>query len=227
MHNPVHHGPTLAEHRGRPCIQVVDDDVGIQGLLRTLGAQLGCDVVTYGSITEFESRPGPDRPGCFVFDLMLPDGTGLDLLQHLVSAGNGMPVVFMSGIGKVAEAVQALKLGSIDFLEKPFEITRMRELLQRAIQVDRDRRDRADERASVLKRFGTLSPREHEVMELVVQGAANKEVAAKLGLSPKTVEVHRANVMRKIGARTLAELVRLHVVYCETEPAQPAGVHGP
>lgn len=205
----------------RPCIQVVDDDAGIQNVFRILGEQMGYDVVAYRSVAEFEARVGPDRHGCFVFDLMLPDGTGLDLLRHLVSLGNDMPVVFMSGMGGIAEAVQAVKLGSIDYLEKPFEVAQMKQLLARAVELDLERRRRAEEVATLECRFAQLSPREREVMELVVQGAANKEVAARLQLSPKTVEVHRANVMRKTGAETLAELVRMHVALSEAHASTP------
>lgn len=220
--SPLRHAPTPHAPQ-RPCIQVVDDDAGIQNVFRILGEQMGYDVVAYRSVAEFEARVGPDRHGCFVFDLMLPDGTGLDLLRHLVSLGNDMPVVFMSGMGGIAEAVQAVKLGSIDFLEKPFEVAQMKQLLARAVELDLERRHRAEEVATLERRFAQLSPREREVMELVVQGAANKEVAARLHLSPKTVEVHRANVMRKTGAETLAELVRMHVALGEQQTPSPVG----
>lgn len=218
--SPLRKTPT-ANAPQRPCIQVVDDDAGIQNVFRILGEQMGYDVVAYRSVAEFEARVGPDRHGCFVFDLMLPDGTGLDLLRHLVSLGNDMPVVFMSGMGGIAEAVQAVKLGSIDYLEKPFEVAQMKQLLARAVELDLERRRRAEEVATLECRFAQLSPREREVMELVVQGAANKEVAARLQLSPKTVEVHRANVMRKTGAETLAELVRMHVALSEAHASTP------
>jgi two-component system, LuxR family, response regulator FixJ len=194
-----------------PLIQVVDDDVSIQSLFRTICAQAGYEVRIYGSVTAFQARSADDRPGCLVLDLMLPDGTGIDVLQQLSQQGDHIPVVFMSGMASVAEAVCALKLGSLDFVQKPFDLACMREALDRAIAIDLHRRHRAKEQAWLRKRFQNLSPRETEVMERIVRGAANKEVALQLGLSPKTVEVHRANVMRKTGANSLAELVRMHV----------------
>lgn len=216
--------PTLTRERTRlphvpirQCMVVVEDDPAIVTLFRALARQLDCELQSYGSVAEFRARPQPDRPGCFVFDLNLPDGTGLDLLRHLVADGNTMPVVFMSGMGKVAEAVQALKLGSIDFIEKPFDVPSMQELLRRALALDLERRCRDDHLIELARRFATLSPREVQVMERIVQGAANRQVADDLGVSPKTVEVHRANVMRKTGAQSLAELVRMHVDLCERD----------
>jgi len=204
-----------------PCILVVDDDVSIQALFRALAAQAGLDVRLYGSVRAFEQRQVDDRPGCLVLDLMLPDGTGIDVLQQLSAHGNEMPVVFMSGMASVAEAVRALKLGSLDFVEKPFELARMRDAIQRGVDLDLERRHHAGQRALMAERFRSLSPRENEVMDRIVQDAANKEVALQLGLSPKTVEVHRANVMRKTGAQSLAELVRMHIV-ARTPHATPA-----
>jgi two-component system, LuxR family, response regulator FixJ len=194
-----------------PLVHVVDDDVSIQSLFRTICAQAGYEIRVYGSITAFQQRTAEERPGCLVLDLMLPDGTGIDVLQQLSQQGNHTPVVFMSGMASVAEAVRALKLGSLDFVEKPFDLSCMREALARAVALDLQRRERAVEQTWLRKRFQHLSPRETEVMERIVRGAANKEVALQLGLSPKTVEVHRANVMRKTGANSLAELVRMHV----------------
>lgn len=194
-----------------PLILVVDDDTSIQSLFRTICAQAGYDVQVFGSIAAFQNRAGDDRSGCLVLDLMLPDGTGIDVLQELSQQGSKMPVVFMSGMASVSEAVKALKLGSLDFVEKPFELSCMREALQRAVALDLQRRVCAVEMSHLRRRFASLSPREVEVMERIVRGAANKEVALQLGLSPKTVEVHRANVMRKTGANSLAELVRMHV----------------
>lgn len=209
-----------------PCIHVVDDDLSIQALFRSVAMQLGYEVRAYGSVGAFEARPEEDRPGCLVLDLMLPDGTGMDVLQHLSASGSEMPVVFMSGMASIAEAVRALKLGSLDFVEKPFELARMREAIERALALDLERRQRSDQHARLAQRFRSLSPREAEVMERIVQGAANKEVALQLGLSPKTVEVHRANVMRKTGANSLAELVRMHVTVSTRRP-RPAATPEP
>ena len=209
---------------GAPCIHVLDDDLAIQSLLRSLGEMAGYEVHCYGTAGAFAKRTSEDRPGCLVLDLMRPDGTGIDVLQRLVASGNELPVVFMSGMASVAEAVRALKLGSIDFVEKPFELSRMRDALERAIQLDRERRQTAGEQERRLQRFARLSPRETEVLERIVRGAANKEVALQLGLSPKTVEVHRANVTRKTGADSLADLVRMHIaVNSAKRQPQPTG----
>jgi two-component system response regulator FixJ len=194
-----------------PLIQVVDDEEAICSLFERIGQLCGFEVECHGTAASFLDAYDDARPGCIVLDLMLPDRSGLEVLQEVTARGSELPVVFVSGMACVSEAVQALKLGSIDFIEKPFDIRQIADVLHRAVEIDVDRRNRSEEQDLHRRRFATLSPREREVMELVVRGAANKEVAVRLGLSPKTVEVHRANVMRKAQVRSLAELVRLHV----------------
>ncbi|MEC8653392.1 MAG: response regulator [Planctomycetota bacterium] len=201
-------GPSLVT---TPLIQGVDDEEAICALFERIGQLCGFDVISHGTAASFLDAYEDARPGCIVLDLMLPDRSGLEVLQEVAERGGQLPVVFVSGMACVSEAVQALKLGSIDFIEKPFDIRQIADVLHRAIEMDVDRRSRSEERDVFRRRFETLSPREREVMELVVKGAANKEVAARLGLSHKTVEVHRANVMRKTQSNSLAELVRLHV----------------
>lgn len=194
-----------------PIVHVVDDEISIQTLFRTLGRSAGFEVAAYGTAAEFLDRFDERRTGCLVLDLNLPDRTGLEVLQDLSERGCRMPVVFMSGMARVSEAVRALKLGSIDFVEKPFDLPVMLDTLQRAITADRQRRTELATNSDLHRRFDRLTAREREVLELVVNGAANKEVAIRLGLSPKTVEVHRSNVMRKTEANSLAELVRMHL----------------
>lgn len=194
-----------------PLVRVVEDDPAIQALFQNMSALGGFAVAAHGTAAELLATLDPERIGCLVIDLCLPDMTGIELLQALGSRGCELPVVFTSGMARIAEAVKAIKLGSVDFLEKPFDIQEMQAAIQRAIELDRQRRSQGANDATLRQRFARLSPREAEVMELVVRGAANKEVAHQLGLSPKTVEVHRANVMRKTEASSLAELVRLHV----------------
>lgn len=194
-----------------PLVRVVDDEPSIQALFQRMGPLGGFQVSTHTSAESLLESLDEERPGCLVIDLILPDKTGIELLQALAERGCHLPVVFMSGMARVSEAVKAIKLGSIDFIEKPFDVQQMTAAIARAVELDEVRR-RADHTLDgIKKRFATLSGRETEVMELIVQGSANKEVAAKLGLSPKTVEVHRANVMRKTMANSLAELVRMHV----------------
>lgn len=210
--------PTLAPGRtttptsaSLPLVHVVDDEPAIQALFRSLGKAAGFEVVAYGSAAEFRAHFDGRRTGCLVLDLNLPDCSGIDLLRDLAANSEGMPTVFMSGMATVASAVDALKLGSIDFVEKPFDLPVMQAAVLRAVAADQARRAARANRGELQSRFDLLSPRELEVMELVVAGAANKEIAARLGLSPKTVEVHRANVMRKTRAESLAELVRMRV----------------
>jgi FixJ family two-component response regulator len=194
-----------------PLVHVVDDDTAIQALFRSMGRTAGFAVVTYGSVGDFLNAWDENQPGCLVLDLNLPDRTGLELLRELAERRCQTPVVFMSGMASVGEAVKALKLGSVDFLEKPFDLQEMIDTIARALATDAARRDNQRNDGDLRRRFERLSLREREVMELVVAGAANKEVAARLGLSPKTVEVHRANVMRKTEANSLAELVRMNL----------------
>ncbi|MCA8952453.1 MAG: response regulator transcription factor [Planctomycetes bacterium] len=192
-------------------MSVLEDEPAIQALFRNIGRIAGVEVATFGTIGQFEAGFDCDRVGCIVLDLNLPDGSGIDVLERLSQQECHVPVIFMSGIARVSEAVEAFRLGSLDFVEKPFDLDTMLAALNRAIETDRKRRNSSAGLREVRRRFDRLSPRETEVMELVVQGAANKEVAAHLGLSPKTIEVHRANVMRKTEAQSVAELVRMHV----------------
>ena len=194
-----------------PLVRVIEDDAFISDQFARLDGTCGFAVATYPTATSFLTEFDDQRPGCIVIDLVLPDMSGIELLQQLAGRDCRLPVVFMSGMARVSEAVKAIQLGSIDFLEKPFEMAQMVDAVQKALHIDRKRREDGDDHDELLRRFASLTPRESEVMEHVVQGAANKEVAARLGLSPKTIEVHRANVMRKTRVRSLAELVRLHV----------------
>lgn len=207
--------PTEPKTGTAPLVHVVDDETSIQALFRSMGKNAGFEVATYGTAGEFLNNFDDRRTGCLVLDLNLPDRTGLDILRELATRGCQVPVVFMSGMARVSEAVNALKLGSVDFVEKPFDLQVMIAALRSAIAKDEQRRNSSATTSDIQRRFARLTQREAEVMELVVNGAANKEVAARLGLSPKTVEVHRANVMRKTESQSLAELVRLHLALRE------------
>lgn len=194
-----------------PLIRVVDDEAAIQALFERIGKLCGFEVDCHGTAESFLNAYSDDRSGCLVIDLMLPDRSGIEVLQEVTERGCELPIVFMSGMARVSEAVQALKLGSIDFVEKPFDVQKIAEILRRAVDLDVQRRRQSEGKEAMLRRFESLTRRERQVMEQIVRGAANKEVAASLGLSHKTVEVHRANVMRKTQAGSLAELVRMHV----------------
>lgn len=194
-----------------PLVRVVDDESAIQALFERIGQLCGFAVECHSTAESFLNGFDDERPGCLVLDLMLPDRSGIEVLQEVTDRGCELPVVFMSGMARVSEAVQALKLGSIDFVEKPFDVQQIAEVLRRAVDLDLRRRRQGEDQDALRRRFESLTRRETQVMEQIVRGAANKEVAASLGLSHKTVEVHRANVMRKTQAGSLAELVRMHV----------------
>lgn len=195
----------------KPLVRVVDDEPSIQDLFGKMASIGGFECQSHLRAQDLLDELDETRPGCLVLDLILPDRTGIELLEELAERQCRLPVIFMSGMARVAEAVSAIKLGSLDFLEKPFELQTMLDTVRRAIEVDRRNRQEGNDRQEMHHRFAALTLRENQVMEQIVQGAANKEVAASLGLSPKTVEVHRANVMRKTRARSLAELVRMHM----------------
>lgn len=194
-----------------PVVHVVDDEATVRTLFMNMARIMPYEFRTHGSAGEFFADFDEDRPGCLVLDLHLPDRSGIEVLHDLAERQSQVPVVFMSGMASVGEAVKAIKLGSLDFVEKPFDLQVMVDAIHQAIGKDQERRTADAASDSLRKRFDRLTQREREVLELVVGGAANKDVANALGLSPKTVEVHRANVMRKTQAGSLAELVRLYV----------------
>ena len=174
--------------------------------------EISLPAVSFTSGRSFLNAVHPEDPGCLVLDYRMPDMTGLDILDGLEKAGITLPVIFISGQAEVATAIHAFKGGSLDFLEKPFQISEFSTAVKKAIEADRSSRSEQGNLASVQALENSLTPREKEVMNLVVDGSANKEVASALGVSPKTVEVHRANVMRKMQARSLAELVKMAVL---------------
>lgn len=205
-----------------PLVRVVDDEPSILALFERIGQLCGFEVDCHTTAESFLNAFDEERPGCLVIDLILPDRSGIEVLQEVTTRGSELPVVFMSGMARVSQAVLALKLGSIDFIEKPFHIQQIAEVLRRAVDIDLNRRLQNGNQNNLLRRFESLTQRETQVMNQIVQGAANKEVAASLGLSHKTIEVHRANVMRKTQAGSLAELVRLHIAAHVLEQPQQA-----
>jgi len=211
-------GSTALSSATAPLIRVLDDESAIQALFERIGQLCGFEVDCHSTAASFLDSFDGERAGCLVIDLMLPDRSGIEVLQEVTDRGCELPVVFMSGMARVSEAVQALKLGSIDFVEKPFDVQQIAEVLRRAVDMDQRRRQQDQDHDELRRRFETLTRRERQVMEQIVRGAANKTVAASLGLSHKTVEVHRANVMRKTQAGSLAELVRMHVAAQADEP---------
>jgi FixJ family two-component response regulator len=191
-----------------PIVFVVDDDYSVREALSSLIASVGLQVVAFGSAAEFLESEKPDSPACLVLDLELPDTSGLELQREL-AAGDGPPIVFITGHGDIPSSVRAMKAGAIEFLPKPFSEQELLRAIDTAIAVDRETRQKRSELAELQKHYALLTPREREVLPFVVAGFANKQTAAGLGTSEITIGVHRGQIMHKMGARSLAELVRM------------------
>jgi FixJ family two-component response regulator len=187
---------------------IVDDDVSVREALSSLIASAGLNVAVFGSAAEFLDTEKPDSPACLVLDLELPGTSGLELQRELAS-GIGPPIVFITGHGDIPSSVRAMKAGAIEFLTKPFKDEDLLRAIDAAIALDRAARKKRLEMAELRKCHSLLTPREQEVLPFVVAGFANKLTAADLGTSEVTIAVHRGQVMRKMGARSLAELVRM------------------
>ncbi len=199
-----------------PTVFVVDDEPVIRASLQRLLESVSLRVETYASASEFLDALKPGRPGCLVLDVRMPGISGLDLQERLSTLGIDLPIIFVTAYGDVPMAVRALKGGAVDFVQKPFNSQALLDRIHVAIQQNVEAGRRRKEREELGVRFSLLTPREREVMDLVVAGRANREIAEQLGLSPKTVEVHRAHVMRKLQAGSAAELVRMHMTYHQT-----------
>jgi FixJ family two-component response regulator len=200
-------------------VYVVDDDPSIRTSLARLLRSVNLRAETFSSAREFLERQPSDDPACMVLDIKMPGQTGLELQQELAAAGFDLPIIFLTGHGNVPVSVTAMKGGALDFLEKPVDDRDLLDAIERAI--DRSIRTRAErsERSTIRRRVDRLTPRERQVFGLVVDGLLNKQVAGKLHMSEKTVKVHRARVMQKMEADSLAELVRL----AERAGITPAG----
>lgn len=201
-----------------PTVYVVDDDDAVRNSLRLLLRSSGIDAVTHASATEFLTAHDEAAPGCLLLDVRMPDMTGLELQRQLHRRGVSLPIIFITGHGDIPMAVDAMRLGAFDFLQKPFRDEDLLDRVRRALEHDRLRRLERQGRDDVATRIATLTPREREVMALVTRGLANKVIAADLGLSQRTVEIHRSRVMEKMGAASLAQLVRMTLELTESQP---------
>jgi len=198
-------------------VYVVDDDAAVRDGLRFLVESVDLRVEPCSSAQAFLESYDAERPGCLVLDVRLRGMSGLDLQAELSKRGISIPTIIITGHGDVPMAVRAMKMGAVDFVEKPFNDQQLLDRIQQAIDADRARRRGGEERAQMQSLLATLSPREREVMDLLVVGKANKEVAEQLGLSTRTVEGHRARLMEKLGCESLAELVRISLACAPEE----------
>lgn len=188
---------------------IVDDDEAVRDSLSLLLRSVGLPAEAFGSASEFLDSYEPAAGGVLILDVRLPGMSGLELQEQLVSSGADLPVVFITGHGDVPMAVRAMRRGAVDFLQKPFSDQDLLDRVQQALDAQAARRQRTVEQAEIGERISQLTPREHEVMDLVVEGLTNKVIANRLGTSQRTVEVHRASVMRKMKVDSVAQLVHL------------------
>ena len=188
---------------------VVDDDASMRDAISRLLNAVGLTVQTFASAREFLNRRLPDVPGCVVLDVRLPGLSGLDLQREMVERGIHIPVVFITGHGDIPMSVQAMKAGAVEFLTKPFRDQDLLDAVRSGIQLDRKEREERAELAELRDCVRQLTQREQEVMSLVVSGLLNKQIALQLGTSEKTIKIHRSQVMRKMRANSLADLVRM------------------
>ena len=191
-----------------PIVFVVDDDSRVREALSYLISSAGLAVVTFGSAAEFLEYEKPDVSACLVLDLQIPGMDGLELQQQLAE-GDAPPIIFITGHGNIPASVRAMKAGAIEFLPKPFDDEELLRAIGTAIEQDRQTRQKRSELGELRERYALLTSREREVLPFVVAGFANKEAAMDLGIAQATIAVHRGQIMRKMGARSLAELVRM------------------
>jgi two-component system, LuxR family, response regulator FixJ len=192
-----------------PTVFVIDDDEAVRHFLRALIASVGLRVQAYASAQEFLDARQGNSPGCIVLDIRMPGMSGLELQQELNAREIDLPVIVLTGHGNVQVAVHAMKAGAVDFIEKPFNNELLLDRVQRAVVKSLEGRENRARRDEILRRQESLTPRERQVLDLVVAGESNKGVARYLQISEKTVEIHRANVMEKMQAKSLADLVKM------------------
>ena len=207
---------------GDHIIFIVDDDRRVRESLIELLSSFDMHAVSFGSAAEYIASPKPDLPACLVLDVQLPDINGLEL-QTEIAQSDDVPIVFITAHGDIPSSVRAMKAGAVDFLTKPFRDQDLLDAVANALERDRKRREEEKGVAELKAKLETLTPREREVMSLVTAGLMNKQVAGEIGVSEITVKIHRGHVMRKMGARSLADLVRMAEVLGVSREKRPAG----
>ena len=195
--------------RDEPVVFVVDDDLAARTAAESLLHSVGLRVETFGSAAEFLDRRRADGPSCLVLDVRLPKMSGIELQRELAARGNAIPIIFITGHGDIPMSVEAMKAGAMEFLTKPFRGQMLLDAIHKALEKDRSVREETARLAEIRRRLECLTPREREVMEGVIAGRLNKEIAGDLRTSERTIKIHRANLMRKTGAESLPDLVRM------------------
>ncbi len=202
--------PLTPPAEAAPIVYVIDDDASVRAALEDLLASMGLQVRAFASTQAFLDHPRDDAPACLVLDVRMPGQSGLDFHRSMADLGLQVPVVFITGHGDIAMGVNAIKAGAIEFLTKPFRDQELLDAIHKGIALDRERRRESEALGELQARWQTLSAGEREVVDGVVRGRLNKQIAADLGVSEITVKVRRAQVMRKMEARTLVDLVRMY-----------------
>ena len=200
-----------AQKEQSPTVFIVDDDAAIRFAMQALMDSVNLNHEIYASADDFLEKAGEQRPGCLVLDIRMPGLGGLELQEELIKRGNTLPIIFITGHGDVPMAVEAMQKGAVDFIQKPFRDQELLDRIREALATDEERREEQQHHAEVAGRLERLTNREREVFDLVVTGKPNKVIAFELGVSQRTVEIHRARVMEKMQARSLADLVKMHM----------------